>query len=49
MKICDFRCNDCSEVFEVFITSDEDYWGVCPKCKSTNIVRVYGYADFKIK
>jgi len=49
MKIYDFRCEDCKNNFEVFITCDEDYWTVCPKCKSTNIVRVYGYADFKMK
>ena len=49
MKIYEFRCDDCKHGFEQFITCDEDYWTVCPKCKSTNIARVYGLADFKIK
>lgn len=40
MALIDFKCENCGECFFEIVKSDNEKV-VCPKCKSTSIVRVY--------
>ncbi len=48
MLIFEYRCNDCKNTFEVVQYNNEQVDMSCPKCKSSDTVRLYYLSDFKI-
>jgi putative FmdB family regulatory protein len=40
MPIYDYKCRDCSAVFEVFLRSEHGGVNACPSCRSFNVERM---------
>ena len=46
MRIYDYKCRDCNNVFEITQNNEiDDFWIICPKCKGFNCVRMF--SEFK--
>ena len=48
LKLFDFKCQDCSSVFEKLIEPTDSPAVSCPKCNSVNIARTWTKSTFKV-
>ncbi len=49
MPIYEFRCSDCSELFELLVVKQgEEVELTCPKCQSENFERVLSTTNFNM-
>ncbi|MDD3520539.1 MAG: zinc ribbon domain-containing protein [Actinomycetota bacterium] len=47
MRFIDYKCNDCNEINEYYINSEDDGKLNCPKCGSSNLTRVFAAVQCK--
>ncbi len=47
MKFVDYKCNDCNEINEYYISSDDVGGLSCLKCGSSNLTRVFSGVQCK--